>query len=284
MRFVKIIVLLQKNNGFWGSGDTNFDDFGMFLPNFSASKFWMIFQWIWEPFWLPFFDLLGINFNTFSVLIFGRFLDVLFFRFWPKMGSKSSGRGLHFSSFVQYFFRPRFWLGFCVIDVGCILEPFLSYVWSFDTCFDLGCGIHFQTILDRYGVDVQNLGSALQRIWYLFVTISVPYRDYLQLFFLSVCFSFCFMSFVITHFSTLKIIATPQHWNTYFSGVFANLGFCWKISVAFEAQGIKQLSFFILFYLAVLLGTFSLFLNTFELCLQWEANQTIAYMVLSAFF
>ena len=28
----------------------------------------------------------------------------------------------------------------------------------FDTCFDLGCGINFQTILDRYGVGVQNLG------------------------------------------------------------------------------------------------------------------------------
>ena len=84
----------------------------------------------------------------------------------------------------------------------------------FDTCFDLGCGIHFQTILDRYGVDVQNLGSALQRIWYMFVTISIPYRDCLRLFFLSVCFSFCFMSFIITHFSTLKKTLQPHNTET----------------------------------------------------------------------
>ena len=135
---------------------------------------------------------------------------------------------------------------------GSILGAFWSYFWTrfgpitllFDTCSDLGCGIHFQTILDRYGVDVQNLGSALQRIWYMFVTISVPYRDYLRLIFLSVCFSFCFMSFIITHLLTLlKNIATPQHWNTYFSGMFANPAFFWNISLVLAAQGSKQLPF-----------------------------------------
>ena len=72
----------------------------------------------------------------------------------------------------------------------------------FDTCFDLGCGIYFQTILDRHGVDVQNLGSALQRIWYMFVTISVPCRDDLRLIF------FLFVSVFVLCLLSLRIFQT----------------------------------------------------------------------------
>ena len=183
-----------------------------------------------------------------------------------------------FDTFSELGFGSDF--GSFWVDFGCILELFLNQVWSNYTPFRYLFWLRlWHSFPDDFG-SIWGWCSELRvRFAANLVYVCYHFSTIQRLF--TIVFSFCLFQllfYVFYHyalFNLKKNIAPPQHWNTYFSGVFANPGFCWKISVAFAAQGIKQLSF------TCLLGCFWMPLN---FACSGKRIKSIVYMVLNTIF